>query len=347
MPAFPTAWLPVAATAFSAVFAGFIAAAALPRTTPPTAGTATAAPSDARRAFTRPARLVDDGRARVDPVWLLGERLFYDVGASGSGLTSCATCHRADRAWSDPQPRAIGDNGQPMAFKAPTLLNVGGLDRLGWTGRFPDTATVSLFAMNSTATMNRPVHDFIGYLQGRPDYAQAFERAFGRDAVTRENIGVALARYVDSITPAKAPFDRWVAGDEAAVAAPAKRGFAVFTGKAGCAECHSGWTFTDGSFHDVGTSDTDPGRGTYFPTSLKLQHAFKTPSLRGVAERAPYMHDGSLKDLDAVIALYDRGGIERPSRAEPIKPLHLTMAEKAELKAFLMTLSGGTEFVLR
>ena len=278
-------------------------------------------------------------------MWRLGERLFYDAGASGSGLTSCATCHRADKAWSDPQARAIGDTGQPLSFKAPTLLNVGWLDRLGWTGRFADTLSVSMFAMNSAATMNMPVNDFVAYLRGDQGYVAAFDQAFGGE-VTRETVGLALTRYVNSISSAPTSFDRWVEGDEAAVGAAAKRGFAVFTGKGGCAECHSGWTFTDGSFHDIGTSEGDPGRGRYFPSSLKLQHAFKTPSLRGVAERAPYMHDGSFADLDRVIDLYDRGGIDRPSRAEPIKPLHLSADEKAELKAFLLTLSGGTDFIL-
>ena len=135
-------------------------------------------------------------------------------------------------------------------------------------------------------------------------------------------------------------------GTRGAIGADAKRGFAIFTGKGRCAECHSSASFTDGSFHDVGASVDDPGRGKLFKTSVKLQHAFKTPSLRDIADRAPYMHDGSRATLDEVIDLYDRGGIERPSRADVIRPLHLSPGEKADLLAFLKTLSGETRFVV-
>lgn len=90
-----------------------------------------------------------------------------------------------------------------------------------------------------------------------------------------------------------APFDRWLGGDNAAIGAAAKRGFALFTAKAECSACYSGWNFTDNAFHDIGTgSDTDRGRGRLFVNSVALQYAFKTPTLRDAAHRAPYMHDG-------------------------------------------------------
>ncbi len=99
----------------------------------------------------------------------------------------------------------------------------------------------------------------------------------------------------------------------------------LFNGKANCAACHSGWAFTDSSFHDIGVaSDDDIGRGRLFPTSVKLKYAFKTPTLRDVARRGPYMHDGSVATLDDVIDLYDRGGIDRPSRDNEIHPLNLS-----------------------
>ena len=120
-------------------------------------------------------------------------------------------------------------------------------------------------------------------------------------------------------------FDRWIDGAETAISEPAKRGFDLFNGKANCAACHSGWAFTDASFHDIGSARGDDwGRGRLFPTSVALRYAFKTPTLRDVARRGPYMHDGSVPTLDAVLDLYDRGGIERPSRAEEIHRLGLT-----------------------
>ena len=128
-----------------------------------------------------------------------------------------------------------------------------------------------------------------------------------------------MATFERTIVSGEAPFDRWIKGDEKAINAAAKRGFDLFVGKAHCASCHSGWAFTDSSFHDIGTATGDDiGRGKLFPTSIKLQYAFKTPTLRDVARRAPYMHDGSDATLEAVIDLYDRGGIDRPSRSELI-----------------------------
>ena len=160
--------------------------------------------------------------------------------------------------------------------------------------------------------------------------------------MTRPRIEQALATYQRTIVAGEAPFDRWIMGDDNAIGAQAKRGFALFNGKANCAACHSGPSFTDGSFHDIGTATGDDiGRGQMFPTSVKLRYAFKTPTLRDVARRPPYMHDGSAATLREVIDLYDRGGIDRPSRSPEIKPLGLTGEEKADLIAFLQTLDGA------
>jgi cytochrome c peroxidase len=145
---------------------------------------------------------------------------------------------------------------------------------------------------------------------------------------------------------AEASSDRWIEGDQAAIGASAKRGFELFNGKARCAGCHNGFALSDGSFHDIGTAQgSDIGRGRLFPGSIKLQHAFKTPTLRDVARRAPYMHDGSIPTLEAVIALYDRGGIDRPSRSPLIAPLGLTQEEKTDLIEFLNTLTSPPEAV--
>src|SRR3569833_1404810 len=130
-------------------------------------------------------------------------------------------------------------------------------------------------------------------------------------------------------------------GDENEISPDAKRGYAVINGKAHCASCHSGPTFTDGPFQDSGSATGDDlGRGRLFPTSEKLQNAFKTPTLRDVAKRGPYMHDGSVATLEDVVELYNKGGIDRPSRSPSIKPLGLAATEKAELIGFLKTLSG-------
>jgi cytochrome c peroxidase len=234
-----------------------------------------------------------------------------------------------------------------MALRSPTLLNVAWTPRLGWDGKFRDLESVAFGPITAATNMNLPEPVLIERLAAIPDYVRSFAAAFGEGPVTRRNIEAALATYERSIVSGAAPFDRWVAGDEQAIDQNAKRGFGIFTGKGRCSECHSGWAFTDSSFHDIGTAQGDDiGRGRLFPTSVKLRYAFKTPTLRDVARRAPYMHDGSLATLADVVALYDRGGIARPSRSASIAPLGLTESEKADLLAFLQTLTGPPQPVL-
>ena len=137
-----------------------------------------------------------------------------------------------------------------------------------------------------------------------------------------------------------APFDDWVNGRENAVSESARRGFVLFNDKAGCAVCHSGWNLSDQGFHDIGLPSADRGRGALVPVRA-LEHAFKTPTLRNVAERAPYMHDGSLATLQAVVKHYTGGLVTRPSLATQInRKLRLSIQEKIDLIAFLGTLSS-------
>jgi cytochrome c peroxidase len=189
--------------------------------------------------------------------------------------------------------------------------------------------------------MNMTEAELVKRLSAIPGYVDAFRSAFGNDAINRHNIERAIATFERSIISNRAPFDRWIDGDKKAISEQAKRGFDLFNGKANCAACHSSWAFTDGSFHDIGSATgEDIGRGQFFPTSKKLKYAFKTPTLRDIARRAPYMHDGSIATLPEVIELYNRGGIDRPSRSIEIKPLGLTDHEKADIVAFLETLTG-------
>jgi cytochrome c peroxidase len=271
----------------------------------------------------------------------LGRMLFFEPLLSESRTNSCASCHNPSLSWQDGLPLALGDSGQTMSLRTPTLLNVAWLVRLAWDGRFPSLEKFAFSPVVSSANMHMTAPDAINRLAALSGYRRDFAAAFDDGTITRSHIESALATYLRSIVSTEAPFDRWVAGDEDAIDASAKRGFALFNGKGRCAECHSGWAFTDGSFHDIGIAkEDDIGRGRYFPTSVKLRHAFKTPTLRDVARRAPYMHDGSLPTLEAVIDHYNIGGIDRPSRSELIGPLGLTEGEKADLIAFLQTLTS-------
>ena len=271
----------------------------------------------------------------------LGRVLFFDPLLSGAQSRSCASCHNPGLSWGDGLPRAVGEGQASMRLRSPTLIDIAWVPILGWDGKFPDLESVAFIPITGAANMNLPEASLIARLSAIPGYVQAFDHAFGNGEITRRKIELALATYQRSIVSADAPFDRWLKGDDRAIDGAAKRGFAIFNTKGRCAECHEGWAFTDGSFHDIGSAhDDDIGRGRLFPTSQKLRYAFKTPTLRDVEHRAPYMHDGSVPTLQAVIDLYDRGGIARPSRSEKIGPLKLTAQEKQDLVAFLNTLTS-------
>jgi cytochrome c peroxidase len=271
----------------------------------------------------------------------LGRTLFFDPILSGAGVRSCSTCHNPGLSWADGQPRAIGEDQKPLPLRAPTLLNVAWTPKLGWDGHFHDLETLAASPITAADNMNLPIETLIGRLAGIPGYGKAFNAAFGKGDITEPRIEQALATFERSIVSGEAPFDRWIRGDPNAIGTAAKRGFVLFNGKADCAACHSGWAFTDGSFHDIGVARNDDiGRGRLFPRSVKLQYAFKTPTLRDVARRGPYMHDGSLPTLQDVIDLYDRGGIDRPSRDDKIHQLNLPQSEKSDIIAFLQTLNG-------
>jgi cytochrome c peroxidase len=300
---------------------------------------------DPRQLYGRPADVGAPGALPGDAIWALGKKLFFDPRLSASGTSACSSCHKPDQSWTNHLSRAVGDGHARLAFRTPPLLNLTHLDRYGWTGRFSDLESVSFFAMTSPSNMNLSVDQMLARVREDPSYVTAFRTAFPDGAVSKDNVGIALVRFLQSIVSRDAPFDRWVAGDRDAIDASAVRGFKIFTGKGHCSECHTGWAFTDGSFHDVGTATgADRGRGLIFKSSVKLQYAFKTPTLRNVAVRAPYMHDGSVKSLEEVVDLYDHGGIERPSRAEAIRPLGLTAEEKRDLVDFLKTLTSSTGF---
>jgi len=300
-----------------------------------------------RADYRRPAEIpFPDGNPYSEAKAELGRMLFFDPILSGSRSRSCATCHNPSLSWGDGLAHAVGEGQLTMAFRSPTLLNVAWVPRLGWDGKFGDLESVAFGPITSPANMNLPEPELVKRLASIPGYVRSFASAFGEGPVTRRNIEAALATYQRSIVSGTAPFDRWLMGDEQAVDQSAKRGFDIFTGKGRCSECHSGWAFTDSSFHDVGTAQGDGiGRGRLFPTSIKLRYAFKTPTLRDVARRAPYMHDGSIATLRDVVELYDRGGIARPSRSELIGLLGLTVNEKADLVAFLASLTSSPQSV--
>jgi cytochrome c peroxidase len=171
-------------------------------------------------------------------------------------------------------------------------------------------------------------------------YKPYFEKAYPGEGINPTTVSKAIATYERGVISGTAPFDRWINGDEKAISESAKRGFLVFNEAGKCTGCHKGWNFTDHSFHDIGVTTDDEGRFKILPLE-SMKFAFKTPTLRNVAERGPYMHNGSEKSLEEVVELYNLGGKEkRPSLSKLITPLNLTIAQKTDLINFLKTLTS-------
>jgi len=271
----------------------------------------------------------------------LGRTLFFDPRLSGSNYISCGTCHNPSLAWGDGLPKGIGHAMTVLGRRTPTILNLAWAEQLMWDGRFDTLEEQVLGPMSAPVEMNQQMEAIVTELRSIPEYQTLFKVSFGEEGITIPNIAKAIATFERTIVSGIAPFDRWVAGDEAAISEKAKRGFDLFNNKANCVACHSGWNFTDDSFHDIGISDTDIGRGKELPGVAVMQHAFKVPTLRNVVERAPYMHDGSAKNLFSVVAHYNNGFVKRPSLSSEIYELNLTDSEQADLVAFMKTLSSN------
>jgi cytochrome c peroxidase len=271
---------------------------------------------------------------------LLGRTLFFDPRLSGSNFISCATCHNPGFSWSDGLPKGLGDGMKPLRRHTPTILNSAYCDLMFWDGRVDSLEAQALGPIQSPAEMNQPLTNVVKLVASIGDYQAMFKEAYPGEPVGAETLAKAIATFERTVVSGQAPFDRWISGDDNAIPAQAKRGFDLFNHKARCAQCHSGWNFTDNGFHDIGVDDDDLGSGDIIKIEA-MQHAVKTPTLRNVALRAPYMHNGSEFSLETVVDFYDRGGkAHRASLADEMQTLHLSADEKADLIAFLKTLTG-------
>jgi cytochrome c peroxidase len=276
----------------------------------------------------------------------------------------------------------VGMEGRSVRRNAPTVLNAGFQKRLFHDGRevaLEDQVWGPLLAPNEMG--NPSIGYVVERVRALRDYAGLFEAAFGGKPASSERIGAALAAYERTLVAGDSRFDRWrFGGDAAALTDVEKRGFELFVGKARCAACHrvgeSDALFTDHGFHNTGIGwrrtyavpertrvEIAPGVfaeldrrtiesfsepppkdvGRYEITLDPADRwAYKTPSLRNVALTAPYMHDGSLATLEAVIEFYDRGGIDNPEKSALVAPLGLSADERAALAAFLRSLTGSS-----
>lgn len=281
---------------------------------------------------------------------VLGERLFFDRRLSADGSVSCASCHRPDRFFADDVPLSTGIAGKLGDRNAPSLLNAAYAPRLMRDGRSPSLEDQVRYPITHAREMNTSERAVVAFLSAEPSYAGYFARAFGDSAITWERVAQAIASFERTLLTGNSPFDRFMAGDKRALSESAQRGFDLFRKDAGCAECHHYSAerpfFSDFDFHNSGVGwQSSPDLGRYEVTKAREDKgAFLTPSLRNVAKTGPYMHDGRLATLVEVLDHYARGGETNPFLDARIRPLSLTIAERADLIAFLESLTGETTY---
>ncbi len=274
----------------------------------------------------------------------LGELLFHDKRLSLDASLACASCHDRNKGFADGKVTGRGVPGRPLKRHTPSLWNLAWAGPVFWDGRARNLEEQVAGPIESPDEMAQPLAAAVARLAADPAMARAFADAFPQaPKVDAGNLAKAIATYERTFVSPPTRFDRFVEGDAQALSAEEIAGFRLFTGKAGCAKCHSGFAFTDYAFHDIGLPGDDRGRGAVLRLDAAA-HAFKTPGLREIGRSAPYMHDGSLATLADVIAHYENGIVERPTLSKDLtRGLKLTAGERANLIAFLGTLTSADE----
>ena len=303
---------------------------------------------------------------KVDPKKAaLGKRLFFDPRLSGDAAISCATCHIPAKGFADGLPLAKAYPGSLGFRNTPTLINAA--QKAAWfhDGRIGTNLNdVTRESITETYSMNMDMRLMQERVKQDPIYVKMFKEA-GYGEPSNGSIRKAIPEYLKTLTSRGAPFDAGKLSDAA------QRGFELFKGKAGCAQCHSGSRFTDDQPHNIGVPEnpeiwSNPMRHitfVSFANFLGIENymnirrdvgahirthksdgsdiaKFMTPTLRELTYTAPYMHNGMMKTLADVIAFYNRGGGNDANKDPRIKPLGLSKEERTNLVAFLISLSG-------
>lgn len=265
----------------------------------------------------------------------LGKQLYFDPRLSVDNTVSCASCHDPAKGWSNGEANAAGVRGQRGDRSSPTVLNTAYQVFQFWDGRSGSLEDQAKGPIMNPIEMAMPsVEEVERKINAIPGYRKQFQEVFGTD-VTFDNIANAIASFERTVLSGNAPYDAYMAGDKSALSESAERGLKLYTGKAHCSACHTGPSFTDNGFHNLGVNfKADPGREKISGMEGD-RGSFKTPGLRDIHRSAPYMHDGSLATLEEVIDYYNKGGTPNPQLDEEIFELDLTEQEKKDLLTFL------------
>jgi cytochrome c peroxidase len=295
----------------------------------------------------------------------LGKRLFFDKRLSGDAALSCATCHMPEKGFADGLALSKAYPGSDGFRNTPTLINAA--QKAAWfhDGRLGTNLNdVTREMITETYLMNMDMRLMQERLKQDPVYVRMFKDA-GYGEPSNGSVRKAIPEFLKTLISRNAPFDTGNMSDQA------QRGFDLFKGKAGCADCHSGPRFSDDQAHNTSVPDnpgiwSDPRRHMTFVTfamfmgiedfmnvrrdpgahvrSHKADGSdigkFMTPTLRELKQTAPYMHNGIFATLEEVVAFYNAGGGGDANKDPLMKPLGLSREERADLVLFLEALSG-------
>jgi cytochrome c peroxidase len=283
----------------------------------------------------------------------LGRYLYYDPSLSVDGTISCASCHAPQFAFSDKRAVSEGVGGTTGTRHAPTVINSAYFTTQFWDGRAPSLEEQAKGPMTNPVEMAHSLDGVVKRLQADPKYAQLFNQAWGTDQITIDMVVKSLASFERTVIAGDSPFDRFFYGhDSRAMSPEAQRGLRVFMSpkKGNCEVCHTIGKdyslFTDNKFHNLGVGADTKGQlndvGRYAVTKADDDMGcFKTPSLRNLANRGRYMHDGSFPTVKDALAHYIGGGNWNAHLDKEIHSLDtLTFDERDDLLAFLDALNG-------
>ena len=283
----------------------------------------------------------------------LGRRLYYDPQLSVDSTVSCASCHAPQFAFADNRQLSRGVGGKLGTRKAPTVINSAYSPLQFWDGRAASLEEQAKGPMANPVEMAHSLKGVEERLQADANYPELFKKAWGSDRITIDMVAKSIASFERTVVAGDSPFDRFFYGhDSHALSAAAQRGLKIFKAKdkGNCEVCHTigkdSALFTDGKFHNLGVGADTRGNladlGRYNISKVEADKgSFKTPSLRNLANRGPYMHDGTFPTVKDTLSHYVGGGNWNPYLDKEIHSLdRLTFDEREDLLAFLDALNG-------
>lgn len=267
----------------------------------------------------------------------LGKKLFFEPALSVDSSITCESCHKQALAFAHDRPLSPGVKGRFGFRNAPTLANVAYLGRVNKDGGVPKLDLQALVPIEDHAEMNLSILHAADRLNTDPEYVTAFQLAYGESAnpftITR-----ALGAFQRTLISANSIYDQYLQGTVSLSPVEERGRLLFFSERTSCSSCHVGFNLTENGFFNNGLYETYEDWGRRRVTGLPEDDGvFRVPTLRNIALTAPYMHDGSLPDLQAVLQHYNGGGYAHPNKDSRIRPLSLSDQELSDLEAFLKT----------